>query len=1170
MATAGGELWGCASATAFAFLLSWLVWRRTAGHHRRDLQRAQHRFRAVYAASPAGMVETDVEQRIVHCNPALGKMLGLPSDAVVGHFVWEFFHADSAPPDPTAAADLAAGRRSTYSGQRLLQQADGSPLPVQLDWAAIPVDDGGVAELVCVIADVSSLAAAHGELARARERAEVLWQQAPIGVVEGTLDGVITTVNDAFAAMLGYRPEELVGTRAADLADPAARTQIQASVDGLRTGQGYSAERHYVARDGTLVPVHVSTAVMHDGLGDVARLAGFVVNMTAAQAQRTALEAAMEQVASAHAELVQRQRFTDAVLETVDVGIESCDSDGSGLVRNRAGRLIEGAPDDSAGAGPRRPTAPLELRDGEGNRLPPERYPLARALRGEVVQDEECTVGPLDGAQRDVVVRGGQLTDDDGTVVGAVAAITDVTAERAAARELTQERSRLTNAQRLGQLGSFTFDLRTRTFTFSEEIYRIWGLAPGADLAALRQSMIHPDDLPRVMAEWDAAIVRGGQSEAYYRIHRPDGSLRFLRVILDVTLDERGAASSIQGTHLDVTDLTTAQREAIEANSFFQAMLTAMPDYTFVTDVRTGAVLYGSPGRVILGITSGQLRALGSEVTAALIHPEDQLRLQEANVASRDLADGDVLQIRYRALHADKSWRWLSRRVTPFRRDDKTGQVVEVLGVVRDITEAVEGEDRLNFSALHDPLTGLPNRALLMDRLGEALARSSQTGLEVAVLFCDLDGFKRINDTAGHAAGDAVLVETASRLKSALREHDTIARVGGDEFVMVVEPWKRADSPEEPTDGDDANGSPGDRARAVRLAERIGAALQQPITVDGVDHRVTASVGITYAGCTTSDTPDEVLQSADAAMYAAKHRGKDRFEVFDHGVRAQLSERDRVEQVLRRALSGPVPTGTRVPSPRGDAAPVLTPAFQPVFESGSGALVGFEALARLSDNDGLTLPTDVVIDVAEHTALIRPLGVFMLAAACAQLAAWRRQVSSMRHVTMAVNISALQAQHSSLADDVHRALADEGLTGADLVLELTETALLNAADSTISALRQLRSEGVGIAIDDFGIGYGGLHYLATLPVSALKVDRSFTAGLASDPTARKIVYAVIGLAADLDLQCVIEGVESQAQRAALPPGVQLQGFLTGRPSAAPDLNIRRLAATRSLIRRPGA
>jgi len=266
--------------------------------------------------------------------------------------------------------------------------------------------------------------------------------------------------------------------------------------------------------------------------------------------------------------------------------------------------------------------------------------------------------------------------------------------------------------------------------------------------------------------------------------------------------------------------------------------------------------------------------------------------LRELNADGVNIEDGEVLQTQYRALHADGHWRWLSHRVTPFRRDSQ-GRVVELLAVVRDVTDVVEAERRLLHAARHDYLTGLPNRALLVERLDTALERGAREGREVAVLFCDLDGFKPVNDTGGHAAGDAVLLESARRLTSVLREGDTVARVGGDEFVIVVEPWSRGEdsagveSPRaesaEPAEPVERPGipEPSERRLALQVAQRVAQALSQPVDVGGIAHVVTVSIGITYAAPGRPVTADDVLHEADVAMYLAKERGKNRFEVFE-------------------------------------------------------------------------------------------------------------------------------------------------------------------------------------------------------------------------------------------------------------------------------------------------
>jgi PAS domain S-box-containing protein len=612
------------------------------------------------------------------------------------------------------------------------------------------------------------------------------------------------------------------------------------------------------------------------------------VTSSAAGDQRLALEHALAELAEAHRELARRQSFTDALLETVGVGIVSCGADGSGWLRNSAEREILGL--DAAAAQDVAPeaAAPLmDVLDSDGNRIPVERYPLLRALHGERVGAVELLLGPAGGPHREVISHSSQILAPDGQLLGAVSALTDVSAERAISRALAEERRTLTESQRLGLLGSFTFEPATNTFTGSDQLRRNWGLEPGDDLASVADELVHADDRKLVQQQWESALSEGGHREYLHRIVRPDEEVRYLRTNLEVSLDAGGRPAMVHGSQLDVTDLTLVKQEAQRASAFLDAVLAASPDYTFVTELDTGAVIYGSPSKDILGLSTACLEELGHDVASALVHHDDQPLLRDANAASADLADGQVLQLRYRGRHTDGQWHWLHRRVTPFRRD-AAGRVVEVLGVVRDISDVVLAEDRLSHAALHDGLTGLPNRELLMDRLETALARSARDAREVAVLFCDLDGFKQINDTAGHAAGDAVLIETARRLQNAVRDADTVARVGGDEFVVVVEPWSGTSSETSPgtaaVPDQRAGGQMPDNDIARTIARRIADALRLPITVAGGEYTVSASVGLAYssrtpAGRSQADTAEHILHEADAAMYRAKAAGKNRVEV---------------------------------------------------------------------------------------------------------------------------------------------------------------------------------------------------------------------------------------------------------------------------------------------------
>jgi diguanylate cyclase (GGDEF)-like protein len=425
--------------------------------------------------------------------------------------------------------------------------------------------------------------------------------------------------------------------------------------------------------------------------------------------------------------------------------------------------------------------------------------------------------------------------------------------------------------------------------------------------------------------------------------------------------------------------------------------------------------------------------------------------------------------------------------------------------------------------ALHDVLTGLPNRALLSDRTEQALARALRSGRPLAVLLLDLDGFKQVNDTLGHAAGDQLLRVTAGRLSGAVRDGDTVARLGGDEFAVLCE---------------DASATV-----AEELAERIRTAVALPVELEGVAAGVTASVGVaTWSPADTAAPPGErLLADADTAMYAAKRTGKDR-----HAVATGAAGRDgdaAVGRLLRRALDG---------RDGGADSGALVLHYQPVFDLRSGVVRGVEALCRLRTADGRLLPPAVFLPPAERQGLLVRLGATVLETACRRLADWLDQ--GLPQVQLAVNVAAEQAARPDFASAVLATLAATGCPAECLVLEVTESALLEASPTTIDGLGLLRGAGVGIALDDFGTRFASLHYVQKFPLTELKIDRSFVVGLSGRRTDAAIVTAVARLAADLDLVCVAEGIETRAQRDFLRGlGVRGQGFLLGRPVPAHEV-----------------
>jgi diguanylate cyclase (GGDEF)-like protein len=469
-----------------------------------------------------------------------------------------------------------------------------------------------------------------------------------------------------------------------------------------------------------------------------------------------------------------------------------------------------------------------------------------------------------------------------------------------------------------------------------------------------------------------------------------------------------------------------------------------------------------------------------------------------------------VIEIQVR--HRDGTMRHVETTITNMLDDPFVNGVVLNS---RDVTERVELEAELRRRAWHDPLTGLANRALFVDRLDQALARQIRDDRPLAVAFLDLDDFKSLNDTLGHAAGDQLLHLMGDRLVACVRPGDTVARLGGDEFAILL-------------DGSD-------EAAADVAAARIIRELGRPFRIG--DSEVFAHASIGLAVSRDGESSDRLLGAADTAMYVAKGRGKSRFEVFEPSMRDVAVERAGLRGDLAWALQ------------RRE----LEIHYQPVIDVESGVVCGFEALLRwLHGTRGLLGP-DEFIELAEQSGQIVPIGGWVLNEACHQAARWRQ--AGWGNVTIAVNVSARQLQDSALVYGIAAALSSSGLAAEALVLEITESATVADTEGVISRLSELKKLGVGLAIDDFGTGYSSLSYLRRFPVDLLKVDRSFVAGVASNAEDRAIVASVIELAHALGISVVAEGVESDEQLEELRTlGCDLaQGFNWHLPGDASEM-----------------
>jgi diguanylate cyclase (GGDEF)-like protein/PAS domain S-box-containing protein len=680
---------------------------------------------------------------------------------------------------------------------------------------------------------------------------------------------------------------------------------------------------------------------------------------------------------------------------------------------------------------------------------------------------------------------------DDPAVQGIVVNARDVSERRAADEALRASQDRFRSL--VQHASEFVLVLGPESVIryASPAVGRFLGSDPSALIGARRTGDLHPDDQEAFMAELAEVRDQPGRSGRFIaRMRRFDGEYRCLEAIVTNLLEDDNVGGIVVNAR-DVTEARQAEEALRESEDRFRSAFAHAPIGMALAD-RGGRIFRVNDAFAhMLGRTPAELVGLSiRDVT----HPDDWSDNDEyiARLFSGELS-GYRMEKRY--LHADGHTVWAALSVSAVA--DADGTPSYMIGQVEDITERKAIGERLVHQAIHDPLTGLPNRTLFVDRLQAVMDRSSQRRDRIGVLFLDLDNFKVINDSLGHDAGDQLLVTIGHRLRSILRPTDTVARFGGDEFTILC------------PDVDDPDS-------VMALAERVLAEIERPVELAAGEIFVTASIGIACSD-RGRETPETLIRDADTAMYRAKDRGRRRAEFFDERSRIRTLEHLQTGNALHRALQ------------RGE----FELHYQPILELETGQLTGFEALVRWRHPErGLIGPIEF-IGLAEETGFIVPIGTWVLETACAQLAHWHAHHSGRRLLTMATNLSPRQLAEPSLIDQVSRVVHDSGVMPGTLWLEITETALMHDTESATSALRALRGLGVHLAVDDFGTGYSSLSHLKRFPIEALKIDQGFVAGLARDPEDAAIVTAVVSLAHALGLSSTAEGVETPEQLAEL-------------------------------------